>query len=125
MVVRVDVVETDRLVMRRWRADDRDAFAAMNIDPDVMRYLPGSLSQIQSDAFVDQVEARFAEAGVGFWALELRATGALSLAVMARLGMELVGEVDHPALPDGGLRPHVVYRISRQNWVTRQPTPMA
>jgi len=33
MVVRVDVVETDRLVMRRWRADDRDAFAAMNIDP--------------------------------------------------------------------------------------------
>jgi RimJ/RimL family protein N-acetyltransferase len=40
MVRRFDVVRTDRLLMRRWRESDRDPFAAMNADPEVMRYFP-------------------------------------------------------------------------------------
>ena len=36
---RFDVVRTERLVMRRWREEDREPFAAMNADPEVMRRL--------------------------------------------------------------------------------------
>ena len=32
--------QTSRLVLRAWREDDFDAFAAMNADPRVMEYFP-------------------------------------------------------------------------------------
>ena len=34
----VQARRTERLVLRGWRDDDRDAWAAMNADPEVMRY---------------------------------------------------------------------------------------
>ena len=33
-------LRTDRLLLRRWRADDRAPFAALNADPVVMEYFP-------------------------------------------------------------------------------------
>ena len=30
---------TDRLVLRRWRMEDREPFAAINADPEVMRFI--------------------------------------------------------------------------------------
>jgi hypothetical protein len=40
---------------------------------------------------------------------------------MERLGMHRVPseDFDHPSLPEGHpLRPHVLYRLTRQSWVT-------
>jgi RimJ/RimL family protein N-acetyltransferase len=71
----VGVLTTSRLVLRRWREEDRAPFAAMNADPEVMRYFRASLTQAESDAFVDRIEATFATQGFGLWALELRASG--------------------------------------------------
>ena len=48
---------TQRLVLRGWRDGDRDAFAAMNADREVMRHLPEVLSREQSDAMLDRVAA--------------------------------------------------------------------
>jgi RimJ/RimL family protein N-acetyltransferase len=73
--MRLDDIRTERLVMRTWRADDRDPFAAMNADPEVMRYFPSVQDRASSDAFADRIERRFAEQGFGLWALELRETG--------------------------------------------------
>jgi RimJ/RimL family protein N-acetyltransferase len=67
---------TERLRLRRWLPRDRAPFAALNADPEVMRYFPNPLSREQSDAFVDQIELRFEREGWGFWALEERATHA-------------------------------------------------
>jgi RimJ/RimL family protein N-acetyltransferase len=67
----VPEVHTDRLLMRQWRADDRPRFAALNADPDVMEFFPARLSREESDAFVDRIEARFAEHGWGLWAVEV------------------------------------------------------
>ena len=41
-----------------------------------------------------------------------------SIRVMERLGMshDPVGDFDHPAVPDGPLQRHVLFRMSRQNW---------
>lgn len=57
--------------MRPWRDSDRAAFAVMNDDPDVMRYLPAMLTAEESSALVDRIEAHFAEHGFGLWALEV------------------------------------------------------
>ena len=61
---------TERLVLRRWREEDREPFAAMNADLEVMLWYPAPLSRAESDAFVDRVEACFAEHGWGLWAVE-------------------------------------------------------
>jgi RimJ/RimL family protein N-acetyltransferase len=64
-------LSTARLLMRRWRDEDRAPFAAMNADPTVMRYYPRTMTREESDAFVDRIEARFDEHGYGLWAVEL------------------------------------------------------
>jgi ribosomal-protein-alanine N-acetyltransferase len=69
-------LRTDRLLLRRWREEDRAPFAAMNADPVVMEHFPAVLSRAESDAFVDRVEQGFEDRGFGLWALELSASGA-------------------------------------------------
>ncbi len=72
---RFDTIETDRLLMRRWRDADRAPFAELNGDPDTLRFFPSTLTREQSDAFVDEIESRFDRQGFGLWALEVVATG--------------------------------------------------
>ncbi len=48
----------------------------MNADPDVMEFFVAPLTREQSDAFVDRIEAGFAEHGFGVWAVEEIGTGA-------------------------------------------------
>lgn len=68
----VTVLQTDRLVLRRWRDSDRQPFAEMNADPRVMELLPGPLSAQESDQLIEKIEAHFEEHGFGKWAMELR-----------------------------------------------------
>ena len=70
-----DKVQTRRLLLRRWRSGDRDPYAALNADPEVMRFFPATLDRAASDASADQIEERFEAQGFGLWALELLATG--------------------------------------------------
>ena len=58
-------------MLRRWRADDRAPFAALNADPRVMEHLLAPLTPEESDAFVDRIEAEFDELGYGLWAVEV------------------------------------------------------
>ena len=64
-------LRTDRLLLRRWRPEDREPFAALNADPVVMEHFPSVLTTAESDAFVDRIEARFDEHGYGLWAVEV------------------------------------------------------
>jgi len=61
----------DRLLLRRWRDDDRAPFAALNADPRVVEHLPGPLSRAESDESAARIEAHFAEHGFGLWAVEV------------------------------------------------------
>jgi RimJ/RimL family protein N-acetyltransferase len=70
VVARFDSIRTERLLMRRWRDADRRPFAAMNADPEVMRYFPAMLDRVASDAYLDRMEALFERQGFGLWALE-------------------------------------------------------
>lgn len=68
-------VETERLLLREWREDDLEPFAALNADPVVMEHFPSTLTREASDALVDRINAHFAEHGYGLWALEVGDTG--------------------------------------------------
>ena len=68
---RFDSIRTDRLLMRRWRDSDREPFAALNADPETMRFFPGTLDRAASDAMVDRLEELFDKQGYGLWALEI------------------------------------------------------
>lgn len=67
---------TDRMVVRSWRDEDRAPFAAVNADPRVRRWFPGTLTRAESDATVDRFVAHEAEHGYTSWAVQDRATGA-------------------------------------------------
>jgi len=71
----VTELSTDRLTLRHWSAADREPFAALNADPEVMRYFPATLARPESDALADRIEAALALDGWGLWALEERSSG--------------------------------------------------
>jgi RimJ/RimL family protein N-acetyltransferase len=64
-------LQTDRLRLRRWISSDRVPFAAMNADPRVMEYLPGPLSEEESDALTARIENHFEQYGFGLWVVEI------------------------------------------------------
>ena len=68
---------TERLVLRQWREDDREPFAAMNADPEVMRHFPAVLDREASDEVLDRLRAAVEERGWGLWAVERVGTGQL------------------------------------------------
>jgi ribosomal-protein-alanine N-acetyltransferase len=65
-------LQTERLLLREWRASDRAPFSRMNADPRVTEFLPSTLSRAESDALAERIEAHFRERGFGLYAAELR-----------------------------------------------------
>jgi RimJ/RimL family protein N-acetyltransferase len=98
---------TERLVLRRWRAEDRAPFAALNADPDVMRHFAGLRSRAESDASVDRFEAGFEAQGFGLWALELATTGAF-------IGFTGLDPIDEGIPGHGSLE--VGWRLAKEFW---------
>jgi RimJ/RimL family protein N-acetyltransferase len=179
------VLTTTRLELRPWRDSDREPFAALNADPEVMRFMPQRLDRAASDALLDALQRAIAARGWGAWAVARRDDGGFlgfvglstvtfsapftpclevlwrlkraswgqgyategaraclafafetlaekavhaftvpanqrSRAVMQRLGMRHLADQDfeHPRLPPAHpLRPHLLYRISREEWL--------
>jgi RimJ/RimL family protein N-acetyltransferase len=69
------VLNTERLTLRPWQDLDREPFAELNADSEVMRYFPATLTREQSDALVDRIATAFDQQGWGLWALQERASG--------------------------------------------------
>lgn len=93
--------------MRRWRDSDREPFAAMNADPEVMRYFPATMDPSETEAFIERIEERFETQGYGLWAMELAASG------------EFLGFTGLNPMPDGvpgagGVE--IGWRLQRAAW---------
>ena len=67
---RFDTIETNRLVMRRWRESDREPFAALNGDPETLVF-PADARPGGQRRLVRRIESRFEPQGYGLWALEV------------------------------------------------------
>ena len=73
------VIETERLRLRPWRAaDDLPALAALNADPDVMRWIAPNrpLRSDETAALLARIEDHWRRHGYGLWAVEPREDGA-------------------------------------------------
>lgn len=68
------VIETDRLILRRWQPSDLVPFANLNADPRVMEFFPATLSRSETEAMTSKIEARMGQQGFGLWAAEVKRT---------------------------------------------------
>jgi RimJ/RimL family protein N-acetyltransferase len=66
------MIETDRLILRRWRPEDFPAFAAMNADPRVCEFFVSTLNEEEAKAFAHRIEQHFSTYGFGLWAAEVK-----------------------------------------------------
>lgn len=67
-------IETERLLLRRWRTEDAAPFAAINADPEVMRFVGAGrpLGRALSDDLLARIERDWDARGFGLWAVEAR-----------------------------------------------------
>ena len=74
------ILETERLLIRKWTEADREPFHAICADSNVMRFIgDGSVwSRQRSDAFIDRNSQLLEEHGFCQWAIELQDTGHLA-----------------------------------------------
>lgn len=61
---------TERLTLRPWTPADREPFAELNADPEVMEHFPSILDRAASDALADRFETRMAHQGWGLWVVD-------------------------------------------------------
>lgn len=69
------MIETDRLLLRRFVEADLDALAAVHADPDTMRYLGGVKTREEAKAWLTRKLAGYGEPGTGVLAVIEKATG--------------------------------------------------
>ncbi len=60
-----------QVTLRQWRDSDLEPYAAMNADPEVMRYFPALLTQEQSKASMERQRSFIENRGWGLWAVDV------------------------------------------------------
>lgn len=98
---------TARLLLRPWREADLPAYAALNADPEVRRWFPGTLTRQESDAHAFQIKDHFAAHGFGLWAVE--APGVASFIGSVGLRHIALAAPFAPAV-------EVAWRLARAHW---------
>lgn len=106
MTVGEVILTTPRLVLRSWRDADRDCFAALNSDPDVMSDLGGPLTRAESDTKFDRYRSAFREHGFSRFAIEERHGAFVGYAGL------MPGGTDHPL----GLHVEIGWRLAAAAW---------
>jgi RimJ/RimL family protein N-acetyltransferase len=100
-------LRTQRLLLRQWRDEDFDPFAALNADPETMRYFPQAPSREQSDALAEHSRRQISEHGWGLWAVEV--VGGASFVGFVGLARPSFEEHFTPAVEVG-------WRLAREHW---------
>ncbi len=70
-------LQTDRLLLRRWRPEDEAPMIAVNRDPEVVRYLNRPIDAAAVAAFHGEMLDHWERHGFGFYALESTEPGTL------------------------------------------------
>jgi len=101
----VITLQTERLILRPFREDDKDAYAAMCGDPEVMRYIGdrGVLSYQDSWRHMAMLIGHWELRGFGTWAVEERSSGAF----VGRVGLYY---------PNGWPEKEVGWTLIREHW---------
>ena len=102
-------IETARLVLRRWRDEDLDGYAAMNSDPEVMRFIhDGHVhDRAEAAASLGRIRAQWDEHGFGLWAVEQKDDGSF---------MGFCGVGFPRFLPALASSPEIGWRFAHAQW---------
>lgn len=107
----VDELETRRLLLRRWRAEDEAAMAEINRDLEVARYLNRPVDEMAVAAFFGLMVEHWENHGFGPWAVESREPGLQGRFV----GFAGLAHVP-PFLSAAGTAPELGWRLARAAW---------
>ena len=108
---RVDELGTQRLLLRRWRAEDELAMARINRDPEVGRYLNRPVDEAAVAGFFGVMTGHWERHGFGPWALESREPG-LEGRFVGFAGLAYVP----PFLSAAGSAPELGWRLAPASW---------
>jgi RimJ/RimL family protein N-acetyltransferase len=99
------VLETPRLLLRPFRAEDLDPYAALCADPEVMRFVGDRSVLSREDAWrqMAMLAGHWHLRGFGMWAVEERSTGAF----VGRVGLHY---------PEGWPDREVAWALARAYW---------
>lgn len=100
-------LRTERLLLRQWRDDDLEPFAALNADPETMRYFPAPPSRVESNTLAERARRQIEDEGWGLWAVEV--VGGASFIGFVGLARPSFEEHFTPAVEVG-------WRLGRQHW---------
>lgn len=101
----IPTIETERLIMRAFREEDFEAYAAMMADPMVTRFLSDGQPLSRFDAWrqMAMMMGHWALRGFGIWAVESRETGEF----MGRIGC---------FMPEGWAGFEIGYTLAQRFW---------
>jgi ribosomal-protein-alanine N-acetyltransferase len=68
------IISTERLGLRNWLKTDIEPFAEMNMDADVMRFFPETLTFKETTEVVERIHLHFEKNSFGLFAVENKAT---------------------------------------------------
>jgi RimJ/RimL family protein N-acetyltransferase len=102
-------ITTSRLLLRRWRSDDVEPFAAMCSDPEVMRYIGSgdTRTREQAAAAILAFESFWEEKGYGLFAVGLLGSNQL---------IGFTGPAEPAFLPEIMPAVEVGWRFTRESW---------
>lgn len=100
-------LRTPRLILREWRDDDLEPFAAMSADPEVMELLLGPYDRTKNDESVAWARGVWREHNYGLWVVELPGEAPF----IGVVGLNRIGYEAHftPAV-------EVAWRLARPYW---------
>jgi len=64
------LIETARLGIRNWTLDDLPAMAAINANPEVMRYFPRTQTEMETKGFIERAQASYEKLGYTYFAVD-------------------------------------------------------
>lgn len=70
----MNIIETERLILREWEDQDLETFSEINRDPKVMEFMPNLLSVEETSNWVKRIKQDFIEYGYGYWAVTIKST---------------------------------------------------
>ncbi len=99
------ILETERLLLREYTADDFDALHKILSDPETMQHYPAPYDEAGTRHWIDWSLENYAKYGFGLWAVVLKETG------------EFIGDCGLTIQNiDGEQLPEIGYHINKRYW---------
>lgn len=90
------IAETERLILRNWREEDRTVYLVTCNTEAVTRHLDGSASEEDIDAALGRISKSQAENGFSFWAIERKSDAAF----LGYCGLRICDDLQRPVNGD-------------------------